>query len=898
MLDINQENVLRDLEIIRNKLDTATLEQCVETLQILIQSMFFLKEKKPADITDEEWDDYSRIRFNLGSHFVNVIDLYNERLTRLINENNQRLFNDMVDINEIRNVTGVREQNENEQNRLPYDTPESISDSIDSFNFPLTPNTNNDDGIPQHHTTYPYNSPRIRRSNSNLQVNGNFSLDESAINRSNTEPANITKSSAVSSPVSSYNNELLINNGINSVPSFNETDGVPSFNESDYRHTMSFASQSLMTSISSFPEEENGDSIYTETSFIIGQYVCKKEFKAKEDFQIDLQLNDTLTVNQFTGKYILGRNCRSNHEGLFPIYYIESLEHNYTFYLCKEEMEFASVNDEIFLLGENDGDYYPGYNITKGEQGMFCKSKLEPIEMDDNRRNSYEYLYGDNIVRNNSKGSIKTSGTISTINTIPDDRGLVDPLLPTTTTNPQSELIDKLSKKLSINEDKQIDQSIVEKLLDYYKTLPELQGNDPFDKSKDNNLYLMRDAIKKFQEFRIEDKKGLEWDESFKKEKEHFISPSIFENTETKNKKWESNRYRCQELVDTEKSYCETMKIMVEKFMKPLEAAAETENEMLNKVQISLIFKNIPAIYEFSHKLHEELAEAFTHYDEEGPIPIAQVFLDKFSDWQLYIKYVEDYQSASNTLINLKRTPQTERFNRFMAQCQRSKECKQSHLKDLIVLPVQRFLKYHTIFEGIKKDSDPRDKESYSLLDTVENYVYEIGEIMNNAKKIQENINKMFSLEQIIMNYPIDLISYTQRTYIGEWNISEVIKNKQRKLYLFSDTVLFATILNKKKGKRYLYAYEKRVDILDYNVIKSTSSANKKIIKFVETERCKNKKKSLKSGRSHSHSLLGFSLNNHISDTSITKSLIFFDNEDACNEFVKKYNEQRDNLLN
>jgi len=669
-----------------------------------------------------------------------------------------------------------------------------------------------------------------------------------------------------------------------------------------------------MTSNSNFQDDDDNDDTADDLDSLVGKYVCMKEFKAKEDFQIDLQLNDTVTVNQFTGKYILGKNCSSGAEGLFPIYYIDSLDGNYVFFRCKEEMEFASVNDQIFLLREADNDYYPGYNITKGEQGIFCISKLEPIIMDDSERGKYEHIYNEEVIREDSTYSqpnrtMSSSTVPSTINENidnDDSNAIADPILPanTNTTN-NTELTFQLPKEYGnltsgVN-GSQVDQGIVEKLLEYYKTIPELQ-DEAINKTKnstDNNLYLMRDAIKKFQEFR-EDKDSMamknEASDS-KGKKDSFLSPSMFEDLEIRNRKWEANRYRCQELVETEKSYCDKMRIMIEKFMKPLEAVVDTENEMLNRVQITLIFKNIPDIYEFSYRLHQELAEAYSRYDEEGPIPIATVFLNKFSDWKVYIKYVEDFHSANTALENLKRSPQTDRFNRFMEQCQKSEECNKSHLKDLIVLPIQRFLKYRLLFEGIKKDSDPRKTESYNLLDTVENYIFEIGEIMNNAKEIQENINKMFSLEKTIMNYPPELISYSRRTFIGEWNISEILKNKQKRIYLFSDTVLLASVLNKKKNRKYKYAYENRIDILDYTVTKSSGPASTKIIKFIEVEKSKSSKYSQRNRYSHSHSLLGFSLSSHSDTTSITKSLFFFQTEEDCNEFVKKYNEQREELL-
>ncbi|OUM66760.1 hypothetical protein PIROE2DRAFT_5973, partial [Piromyces sp. E2] len=774
---------------------------------------------------------------------------------------------------------------------------ERSSSSNTGFKYSSSPKSTN--SFPQHHTTFPYGANNVSTSSTN---------DNETVNRSSTLTSNVAKN-PVSSPTSSYANDITPNRDTGSI--YTES----AFQDSEITRSVSFASHSVMTSNSNFQDDDDNEDTADDNDIdgIVGKYVCMKEFKAKEDFQIDLQLNDTVTVNQFTGKYILGKNCSSGAEGLFPIYYIDSLDGNYVFFRCKEEMEFTSVNDQIFLLREADNDFYPGYNITKGEQGIFSLSKLEPIIMDDSERDKYGHLYNEEINRTDTSFSQpnKTMSTItlpSSINEsdIDDSNAIADPILPANTTTPASnDIMFQLPKEFTnvangINGNgngNQVDQGIVEKLLEYYKTIPELQ-DDTFNKAKsatDNNLYLMRDAIKKFQEFR-EDKDGIMMKDS-KGKMDSFFSPSMFEDLEVRNRKWEANRYRCQELVETEKSYCDKMKIMIDKFMKPLEAVVDTENEMLNRVQISLIFKNIPDIYEFSYKLHQELAEAFNRYDEEGPIPIATVFLNKFSDWKIYIKYVEDFHSANTAIENLKRSPQTDRFNRFMEQCQKSEECNKSHLKDLIVLPIQRFLKYRLLFEGIKKDSDPRKTESYNLLDTVENYIFEIGEIMNNAKKIQENINKMFSLEKTIMNYPPELISYTQRTFIGEWNISEILKNKHKRIYLYSDTVLFASILNRKKNRKYKYAYENRIDILDYTVTKSSGTASTKIIKFIEVEKSKSSRYSQRSRNSHSHSLLGFYLNNHTDTTSITKSLFFFETEEACNDFVKKYNEQREELL-
>jgi len=666
----------------------------------------------------------------------------------------------------------------------------------------------------------------------------------------------------------------------------------------------------MTSTYSNNQEDDDNDDAADDSDNMIGQYYCTKEFKAKEDFQIDLQLNDTVTnvtISNITGKYVLGKNCRTKAEGLFPIYYIKPLDDNNVFFRCKEEMEFASVDDEIFLLRDADSEYSPGYNITKGEQGIFSLNKLEPIILDEDKMNEIEKFYSEDQESDDTSRINSINTSLNEIFGNINPNALLDPLLPTNTITSSNGSINESIMPFSPNisdeirrcsVENKIDQNIVVKLLEYYKTIPDLQGDDEFNKEKsntDNNLDLMRKAVKKFKEFR-----DIEEKEEKCSKKDSFLSPQLFEDVETRRKKWESNRYRCLELIETEKSYCDKMKIMIEKFMKPLENAVDTENEMLNRVQISLIFKNIPDIYEFSYKLHRELAEAFTHYDEEGPIPIATVFLNKFSDWKIYIKYVEDFYSASATLENLKKSPQTDRYNRFMEQCERSKECNQMNLKELIVLPIQRFLKYRLLFEGIKKDSDPRNKESYQLLDTVENYIFEIGEIMNDAKKIQENINKMFLLEKKIMNYPPTLISYSRRSFIDEWGYKD-INYKEKRLYLFSDTLLFASVYNKKskKGKKYEYIYQDHIEILDYDVEKKSGTSNR-LIKFVETSRLKSSKSSSAKTKSHSHSRLSFGImGSHSTGYSVpvTKALIFFENEDACNDFCAKYQEQKVNLL-
>jgi hypothetical protein len=571
MLQINEENVLKDLTIIRSKLNTASLEECVETLQLLVKSIFFLKEKKLSTYQDKEWNDYCKIRYNLGKHFVEIIRLYNERLSVLINEqydlleNNESSRNkqkypaednsfmtDSIRSSSIRSSTNLQSQKELlAQN---YGTPNSISDynqssgsgsNINSNNLNI--NSYNQSGDESYNVYYyppspnPVNHNQSYHSNNKVYPNNGISNN---VNRRNTVGgSNVTSNGTVSSPSNSYIEFQVNNDGASGI------DITHSINKGS-NNSMSVASQSVITSSYSYQQEDDdNEELIDESDSIIGKYLCTKEFKANEDFQIDLQLNDLVTINQFSGKYILGKNCRSKAEGLFPIYYIDSIDGNYVFFRCKEDMEFASVNDEIFLLREADNDYYPGYNITKGEQGIFNLSKLEPIVMDDNKRNEIEGLYEVKNKDNESKSSLRQQSTTNSQMSVFsndnnfDDTSLVGPLLPTSNNeqpismqNNTEDYVDIFPGDLNSDKINNIDQGIVEKLLEYYKSIPNIQESNK-DKvsskkktSTDNNLDLMQNAIKKFKEFRADDGKG-----DMSKE-DSFISPSIFENIETKKK--------------------------------------------------------------------------------------------------------------------------------------------------------------------------------------------------------------------------------------------------------------------------------------------------------------------------------------------------------------------------
>jgi len=669
-------------------------------------------------------------------------------------------------------------------------------------------------------------------------------------------------------------------------------------------------------------------------------YLCVKEFNAINDSQIDIKENDIVSLNSFSGVYISGKNLNTKTEGLYPIYYIESLNGNPIFFRCKKEMEFAKVNDEIFLIYDSpSSQIYPGYNITKGEQGSFMKNNLEPIIMDDETRNKYEALYDDNNSYpqsrsmshsttnsninyynknfsnninnstnssyenyghsendgNNGNNKINENNGNNGNNKINENNGNNGNNKINEINNGNSSnmyiLRESLEEEKINKENKQLNVGLViEYLLNYYQSI-----DDPLDLRKNRDrMRELNENLKEIngEDIRVEDKKGkmkmMKKDEKNKIKPKEGLSDRIneildkcekFKDEEYRKNKWKENNERCKELVDKEKEYCNNLKIMIEKFKIPLEEAVGTINEILNSVQIHIIFQYIPDIYEFSCKLCKELGEAYEQYEEEGPIPIANVFLNNLSKWQIYIKYIESYYKAKAIFENLK-GEQANHFNKFMEYCKGSLEYNYQDLKLLISLPLQRFRGYELIFKDIVNNSDPSHEENYNLLETIENFISEHHYVINRVMELEENMNKMFSISK----FPNDLISL-KRNYVGEWVIKE--GRKEKMLYLYSDIVVFASI-NKRSKDKIKYEYERHIDILDYD-IEITTNGIKRGIKLIKTERNGTPNHNNRSIHSQ-HSLIS----NRRSTQSTITIMFIIQPEIESNYFINKYKEQKD----
>uniref|UniRef100_A0A8C4NY94 Vav 3 guanine nucleotide exchange factor b n=1 Tax=Dicentrarchus labrax TaxID=13489 RepID=A0A8C4NY94_DICLA len=135
-------------------------------------------------------------------------------------------------------------------------------------------------------------------------------------------------------------------------------------------------------------------------------------------------------------------------------------------------------------------------------------------------------------------------------------------------------------------------------------------------------------------------------------------------------------------------------------------------------------------------------------------------------------------------------------------------------LRDLLVVPMQRVLKYHLLLqELVKHTHDAADKSNLKIaLDAMK----DLAQYVNEVKRDNETLREIEQYQRSIENLNQPLISYGRPKGDGEVRMVSVDKRKQdRHIFLFD----MAVIVCKRRGDNY-----EMKDILDLNYFKITNN--------------------------------------------------------------------------
>jgi len=506
---------------------------------------------------------------------------------------------------------------------------------------------------------------------------------------------------------------------------------------------------------------EDKKSEYSVNNHFIGNYICVKNYKSEEDVYIDLEVGDIVSIEEFCGEYAVGYNYVTEKYGLFPIYNIDSLNGFIIFYRVLEDFEYADKNDVIFIISETENEQVLGYNITKEYRGFFSMDLLEVLQFD----NDNNPIFEDSLMYNMNSYAV-----------------------------PDSFTMDANNNNNSLNLESGFELSLYKESL----------FDDDDDDDNDNLL--------------IDDNKER-GDSSLFLENIKMATRNIT-NTNRKNYRKvvatgpNNVKKIIEHFIKKETEFNEILNSSINILIAELEKHADIKDEILNKVDISILFKYFPELYHFSTELLDNLKNCLTHYDEFGMESICKLFGNENFDYSPFVKYAENYEYSLDAYDRIKKdAAKYERVENILKH--HKKEFHRLYLKDLLCKPITHFPIYRLFLEEIQKKVLKGD--IYNKLEIEIIHLKTIGNQMN--KKVEESIqiHKFFNLKKIVLGFPDDFIS-SKRKLITDFEVMGNARgNFFKQVYLFNDAVMVVSTNKEAKKKGYQYILEKIMFFKDYD---------------------------------------------------------------------------------
>ncbi|XP_067835893.1 rho guanine nucleotide exchange factor 11-like, partial [Heptranchias perlo] len=158
-------------------------------------------------------------------------------------------------------------------------------------------------------------------------------------------------------------------------------------------------------------------------------------------------------------------------------------------------------------------------------------------------------------------------------------------------------------------------------------------------------------------------------------------------------------------LLVTEFSHMRILRVLDVVFYQPMQ-----RDGIVATSELARIFPNLPRVIE----VHATLSEAMRRLRDEGPVirEIGDILLARFDGepGDHFREVVSGFCSSQSFGLQLIRNKQRkeQRFQYFMMEAERNRECRRLQLKDLLVSEMQRLTKYPLLLENIIKYTDDR----------------------------------------------------------------------------------------------------------------------------------------------------------------------------------------------
>ncbi|XP_053615375.1 rho guanine nucleotide exchange factor 17 isoform X2 [Plodia interpunctella] len=247
------------------------------------------------------------------------------------------------------------------------------------------------------------------------------------------------------------------------------------------------------------------------------------------------------------------------------------------------------------------------------------------------------------------------------------------------------------------------------------------------------------------------------------------------------------------ELYETEKSYVDSLEILVKKYLHPLKSPENAG--LLEASVVDEIFFQVPAILAVHRAFLEQLRRRLEMWDLTQKV--GDVFLEVFTKppvMETYMSFINNLKRAKNTV----KTAAASRpaFAKFLDAMARDHKGKLS-LDNLLIKPVQKFPSYKLLVERLIKNTDPSHPDHKYLVEAKKE-ILELLELINCTEResleLEQQQQVLRDLEQLIEG--LSGLVGSDRALLRHETVAMPAAQavKERALFLLSDTLLVTSV--------------------------------------------------------------------------------------------------------
>lgn len=285
--------------------------------------------------------------------------------------------------------------------------------------------------------------------------------------------------------------------------------------------------------------------------------------------------------------------------------------------------------------------------------------------------------------------------------------------------------------------------------------------------------------------------------------------------TEQLEKNAKKRAFVIQEIISTEFTYIERLKLTIDYIVLPLKTT-----KLLDQSDVKEQFFLLEKIYDLHirNSLDGSASQNLKFVD---------LFNDMAANFDVYTQYLVNYEPAMQRRGHL--LTRNRKFADFIAKVEKDPNVNNT-LESLLIMPVQRIPRYRLLLEQLLKYT-PENHSDFPVVQSALDRICELASYNNEAIRARENKNKIMNvMMQLDPAYRIDLLDDKHRKHIKEGTLLKQCRkrNKEFQFWLFTDVLLYG-----EKTPLGLYALNRQLHLSKVKITMPNESVPEAQLSFV-----------------------------------------------------------------